>query len=331
MDTNLETKDQGKGFKIKFVHSVNVAKTNMKKKNNTKKYDSFFMQLIWVTPAFVFLGIFVFFSAYIVFHDGFNGLSQTLNDFVFSTTNFKQVINDATFQIALRNSMLYVVITIPIAITISTLVAKALSTILKKRIFSFLQGVFFLPYVTSAMAVSMSFVYLFSSKGIVNQIIGIFGGDVIPWLNDKRYAIFVVLILGIWKSLPFQIIMLTSAFMRVNNQYYAAASIDGMRKSKQFFRVSLPQIIPMIVYLVTIGIIGSFKALPLGLFGSETDAEKVNAQTIVFWIYERITGASLGAVSYGKAGAASIILMSIILAVTIVTRIISRQLGKRYK
>ncbi|WP_031542143.1 carbohydrate ABC transporter permease [Mesoplasma photuris] len=321
--------------KIKESNGFDIRWKNQQKKTRktNKKHDSFFLQLIWVTPAFAFLAMFIFFAAFIVFKNGFNGSPMFLFDWEFSIKAFQATLADPTFQVALKNSLLYVAVVLPVGMIISIGVAKALSTVLNKRIFSFLQGVFFLPYVTSAMAIAMAFAFIFDSNpgGLLNQLLTSLGLDPVQWMTNSNTAIWVLLIFGIWRALPFNIVMLTAAFMRVNPQYYAAASIDGMKKWKQFWRVSIPQIMPMIIYLTTMGIILSFKAMPLGLFPTEAAAEAVNAQTIVFWIYERTTGASLGAVSYQKSGAASIILLAIILGVTILSRIATKYLSRRYK
>ncbi|ATZ16925.1 sn-glycerol-3-phosphate ABC transporter permease [Williamsoniiplasma luminosum] len=323
----LSTTQVNKSFKTRLTSM----KSKMKSKKMSKKDDNALIQLIWITPALAFIALFIFFSAFIVFKNGFNKFPLDIKwEFTFDV--FTAVARDETFQRALINSLMYVAFVVPIGLIFSIGVAKALSALLSKRMFSFLQGIFFLPYVTSAMAVAMAFAFMFSSNdaGIFNKLLGAFGIKPISWLEDPKYAIVTVFIFGIWRSLPFQIVMLTTAFMRINTQYYSAASVDGMKKWKQFWRVSIPQIVPTIIYLVTVGIIGSFKALPLGLFGSEKKAESVNAQTIVFWIYDRTTGAG-GIQSNQMAGAASIILLAIILAVTIINRQITKMLNKRYR
>lgn len=311
-------------------------KNNKIKENNhyfKQKHnkENFWFQLCWITPAFVFIVVFIFYAVFVVFKNGFN-LFPYDSKFKFTFKVFKVLTNDFTFLIAIRNSILYIFIVIPISMIISIGVAYSLTKIINKKIFSFIQGIFFLPYVTSTIAIAMAFSFIFSSNsaGIFNRFISLFGFKPIAWLNNPKFAIWVVFIFGIWRTLPFQIVMLTSAFIRINPIYYQAASIDGMKKWKQFWRVSIPQIVPMLIYLITIGLITSFKFFPLGLFSSESSAEAVNAQTIVFWIYDRTTGAG-GIQSNQLAGAASIILMFIILIITIMNRFISKLLSKRYK
>ncbi|AHI52900.1 carbohydrate ABC transporter permease [Spiroplasma culicicola] len=324
---------ESKNFEIRN----DISKSQVTKKKKTKsinmertKFD-FLYQMIWITPALAFLFIFSYYSIFIVFRNGFNSASRPILNFEFSFINFKNVANDASFQIALRNSLLYSVVVIPISLTFSMTTAKLLSNVLNKKLFSFLQSLFFLPYVTSAMAISMSFAFIFSpdNYGLINQILLALGFDKVDW-TSKSNGIILVMIYGVWRSLPFEIIMFTATFLRIDKRYYHAAAVDGVPKWKQFWKISIPRAMPMIVYMITTGIISSFKVFPLGLFGSYEGAAQANAQTVVFYIFDKVNASSTSP-SYGKGGAASIILMTIILAITIVNKFITNHLSKKYR
>lgn len=316
-------------FKIRVVQPP-IKRSKAKNRAIVGRQQNFLLQLCWILPAFACLAIFVFYAVFIVFKNGFNIFPFDVKWF-FTLKVFEIVIADQTFQIALRNSVLYMGIVLPASLIVSLAVAHCLVKFSSKRMFGFFQSLFFLPYVTSTLAVAMTFGFIFSSNssGLFNQLLQFFGAKPKAWLDDPRYAIIAVLVLGFWQSLPFQIIMFTIALTKVNPQYYQAASIDGAPKWKQFWTITLPQILPMLFYLVTTGIIISFKAFPLGLFGSERAAEIVNAQTIVFWIYDRTLGTS-GLQSNQLAAAASVILLSVVLVITIINRRLSRWMTKRY-
>ncbi|AOG60859.1 sugar ABC transporter permease [Spiroplasma helicoides] len=319
---------------------VSVTETKKKKfflrkksssKNMESKKTDFLYQLIWITPALVFLVVFSYYSIFIVFRNGFNGARRPLLDFQGTVANFDNIFKDPNFIISLRNSLLYSVVVIPTTLLITLTTAKVLSNVLNKRMFSFLQSLFFLPYVTSAMAISMSFAYIFLPEkyGLANTILNSLGLGTVDW-TSKKNGIFLVMIFGIWRTMPFQIIMFTATFLRIDPRYYQAASVDGMPKWKQFWKVSIPRAVPMIVYMITTGIIGSFKVFPLGLFGSYEASVAANAQTVVFYIFSKVNPSSAQQ-SYGKGGAASIVLMAIILVITIINRQISKVLTKKYK
>ncbi|ASP28546.1 sugar ABC transporter permease [Spiroplasma corruscae] len=304
---------------------------NKTTKNMESKKTDFLYQLIWITPALVFLAVFSYYAIFIVFRNGFNGARRPLLDFQATLSNFKNIFDDPNFIISLRNSLLYSIVVIPTTLIITLTTAKVLSNVLNKKMFSFLQSLFFLPYVTSTMAISMSFAYIFLPEkyGLANTILNSFGLESVDW-TSKKNGIFLVMIFGIWRTMPFQIIMFTATFLRIDPRYYQAASVDGMPRWKQFWRVSIPRAVPMIVYMITTGIIGSFKVFPLGLFGSYEASVAANAQTVVFYIFSKVNPSSTQQ-SYGKGGAASLVLMAIILIITIANRQVSKLLTKKYK
>ena len=127
----------------------------------------------------------------------------------------------------------------------------------------------------------------------------------------------------IWVVLPFKILVLTSALASVNDEYYKAARVDGTSRTRIFFRITLPMISPMIVYLVITGFIGAFKAYSdaVALFGTDLNAAGMN--TIVGYVYDMLYGDSGGYPSY--ASAAAIILFVIVLTITCINLLVTRK------
>jgi len=333
------SRDQTKKFNstIEVDSTLNLATTKKepknlffkrkKSKNMEKGRFDLINQLIWITPALFFVLLFTVFAIFIVFRDGFNGRASAAN-FVWSIQNFQRIAEDDSFKEAILNSFLYVAIAVPGSILLSLLVAKSLSNVLNKGLFSFLQSLFFMPFVTSAIAVAMAFSMIFSSdtNSLFNQLMEAIGVSTVDFTRPVP-AKALLLTYGIWRMLPFQIIMFTAAFMGVDKRLYNAASVDGVPKWRQFWTISIPQIMPIIIYMVTTGIIGAFKFMPLGLFQSYTDAEAAGVQTVVYYIFHAIKEVY----NYGRAGAASIILMAIIMAMTIINWTITRWLRKKYR
>jgi len=311
--------------------TANEKQTQFSKKKKSKNMEKgrfdLLYQLIWITPALFFVLLFTVYAIFIVFRDGFNGRASAAN-FVWSIQNFQRIAEDTSFTIAIGNSFLYVAIAVPVSILLSLLVAKSLSNILNKGMFSFLQSLFFMPFVTSAIAVAMAFSMIFSSdtNSLFSQLMEAMGLKTVDWTKPVN-AKALLLIYGIWRMLPFQIIMFTAAFMGVDKRLYHAASVDGVPKWRQFWTISIPQIMPIIIYMITTGIIGAFKFMPLGLFATYSDAEAAEVQTVVYYIFHAIREVY----NYGRAGAASIILMAIIMAMTIINWGLTRWLRKKYR
>ncbi|QHX35668.1 multiple sugar transport system permease protein [Spiroplasma sp. TIUS-1] len=288
--------------------------------------SSILNSLLWLTPALILVVMFSYFAIFTVFKSSTNEY-ESYWTYVFTFKNYGTLFRDKSFLIALRNSLIFVVTVIPISLFLSILISKFISNILNKKAFSFFQTIFFIPYVTSTIAVTMAFAIIFSpSGGILNSILQSLGIGNINWFS-KGWALVMILIFGIWTLMPFQILLLTGSFVRVNNKYYRAASIDGMSNFKQLFKITLPLIRQTIFYLITLGIISSFKIFPIGLFESYNQTSLLEAQTLVSYIYDRLNGID-GIRDYKLSSTASVVLMFIILLMTIINSLISKRVGR---
>lgn len=317
-----------KAFVLRF-------KSSPKAKNMEKGRYDLINQLIWITPGIAFVCIFSYFSMFLVFR---YGLSEggSIGSFMFSLQNIKNILfeDEANeFTIALRNTFVYVLVAVPVSLFISLFTAKALSNLMNKKAYGFFQSAFFLPYVTSSLAVAMVFATIFLNSGdpLINSIIRLFSKKANPNWRDPQNTMILLIIFGVWRMLPFKIIMFTAAFLRIDRRLYQAASLDGTPKWQQFWKISLPQILPVIIYMITTGIIGAFKFMPFGLFANYDEAKNSAAQTAVYYIFDKVNPSSGGIPQYGKAGAASIILMLFILVMTLFNRQLTKYLNKKFK
>ena len=173
---------------------------------------------------------------------------------------------------------------------------------------------------TNTLAVGLVFMVLFQrteyTDGLVNLMLSWFGAGPVDFINGPHWAkMFVLCFYTIWVVLPFKILVLTSALASVSDEYYKAARVDGTSRTRNFFRITLPMISPMIVYLVITGFIGAFKAYSdaVALFGTDLNAAGMN--TIVGYVYDMLYGDSGGYPSY--ASAAAIILFVIVLTINL--------------
>lgn len=274
---------------------------------------------LYILPAMLFLGVFMVYPLIDVFvysfEEGYNSASQTF--FGTGLYNYKYVLRDPYFVQALKNTLILVMITVPLSTGIALLISLALSSIQKLR--SAFQTIYFLPYVTNTLAVGLVFMILFKktaySDGLVNLLINAFGGQSVDFIGGPYWAKMLVLcIYTIWIVMPFKIIILTSALASVNKNYYDAARVDGTSKGRIFRKITLPMISPSVFYLIITGFIGAFKAYSdsVALFGVDLNAAEMN--TLVGYIYDMLYGNSGGYPSY--ASAAAIILFAIALTIT---------------
>lgn len=283
---------------------------------------------LYLIPAILFLGVFMVYPLIDVliysFEEGYNSASQTF--FGIGTYNYSYVLHDPYFLQAVKNTILLVLITVPLSTGIALLISVGLSSI--KPLRNLFQTVYFLPYVTNTLAVGMVFMVLFDqteySEGLINLMIKWFGGNSVDFIDGPYFAkMFVLCFYTIWVVLPFKILILTSSLASVKQDYYNAAKIDGTPRLRVFTKITLPMISPMLFYLVITGFIGAFKAYSdaVALFGTDLNAAGMN--TIVGYVYDMLYGDSGGYPSY--ASAAAIILFAIVLTITCMNLLVSRK------
>lgn len=283
---------------------------------------------LYLAPAIVFLGFFMVYPLIDVciyaMEEGYNFASQSF--FGYGFYNFSYVLHDPFFLQAIKNTFIIVIITVPLSTVIALLISVGLNSI--KPLRDLFQTVYFLPYVTNTLAVGLVFMILFKktaySDGLINLVINLFGHESIDFIDGPYAAkMFVMCFYTIWIVMPFKILILTSALASVPQSYYNAAKVDGTKKFRIFYKITLPMISPMIFYLVITGFIGAFKAYSdeVAIFGTNLNAAGMN--TIVGYVYDMLYGNSGGYPSY--ASAASLILFAIVFTITVINLMISHK------
>ena len=283
---------------------------------------------LYLLPSLVLLGAFLVYPLIDVFiyslEECYNFASQTYEGV--GAYNYLYVLHDPYFLQAMRNTFLLVIITVPLSTGLALLISAGLASIRPLR--RLYQTIYFLPYVTNTLAVGLVFMVLFQkteyTDGLVNLCLGLFGKGPIDFINGPYWAkMFVLCFYTIWVVMPFKILVLTGALASVNPDYYKAARVDGTSRGRIFWRITLPSIAPMLVYLVITGFIGAFKAYSdaVALFGADLNAAGMN--TIVGYVYDMLYGDSGGYPSY--ASAAAMILFVIVLTITCINLLVSRK------
>ncbi|WP_029512722.1 carbohydrate ABC transporter permease [Mycoplasmopsis iners] len=226
----------------------------------------------------------------------------------FTFENFKDVLADPAFAVGFRNSIIYGLIVLPFVMMISLLISSLIANVINKRLRGFWQTIFFLPYMTSAVAVSLFFMQVYSPSGVVNTVfnLGTYG-----WLESgdqfSLRALLPIITQGVWSGLAFNVLIATTAMLSVDKNLYRSASIDGIGNVKQFFTITLPAIKPTTTFLITMGIINGIKVFPLAIFNNQPDAAVINgASSLMLYVYKFTKGGN-----YPYAGSAALALFLI--------------------
>jgi multiple sugar transport system permease protein len=243
----------------------------------------------------------------------------------FGINAFRSILEFEVFQKVLRNTILIVVISVPVSTVLSLLIAVGLNSI--KFLQKFFQFVFFTPYVTNIMALGMVFGVLFSqNNGIVNLLLG---GN-IDWIGinaSPSNYLFVVIIYCIWYGLAFKILIFIGGLQNIGQQLYDSAKLDATPGHRVLTHITLPLLSPMVSYVVVTSLISSFKTYEavIGVF-SELESNSLGERgTIVSFIFEMMSKSKgfdptdpLSSSYFSRGAAAAVILLVLILLTTLV-------------
>ena len=294
-----------------------------------------------LAPAAIMLIIFTFFPIVNTFTMSFmedfqlaKGAGLLAINNGFSGIGFKgyqQVLTDPVFKNAIINTVILVLVSVPLTIAISLLMAVALNGI--KKLQGLYQTIFFLPYVTNTIALGMVFGAMFGSadSGVINQIIRLFGGTPKDWttMNALKWDSFwVIIVYTVWNGLAFKILVFMSGLQSIDKQYYDAAKIDGTSKARILWKITIPLLSPQILYITITSFIGAFKSYTgvISVFGKGEiyfGGAGNDWITIVGYIYRQMRSPVKGAYTKGAAGA--VILLVIILIVTAIQGVVAKK------
>lgn len=249
--------------------------------------------------------------------------------------SFKAVLNDPVFHKAMINTIVMVVISVPITVIIALLISVALNGI--KRVQGAFQTIYFLPYVTNTIALGLVFSVMFASRsGLVNSFLESIGMEPVAWiraLGSKQptytSALFVLMLYTIWNGLAFKILVFLSGMQSIDKQYYQAAQIDATPRWRVFRRITVPLLSPMIAYITITSFIGAFKAYSsvvslfnAGNFGPTSDTTMLI--TMVGYTYNKLDSMSVRD-GIAQASASALILFAFIMLITLVQMWISKK------
>ena len=227
-------------------------------------------------------------------------------------SNYQKVLADPVFHKALINTALYAFVVVPVALCISVVIAWIIFEKVKHK--SVFETIFFMPYVTSTIAIGIVFRYFFNgSYGLINFLLGLVGIPAVNWLDNVNMSMPTLIIFGIWTGLAFNIIILLAGLRNIDPEHFKIAKMFGATEKEIFWRITFPQLVPTIAFLSTVNLIGAFKVYTqvYALFGG-TPGVANSATTAVYYIYDKFHVAGRP----GIAMAATVILFVIILIAT---------------
>ena len=258
---------------------------------------------IFLSPALILLGIFLFYPiAYLIY------LSFTTGSFTISGvswigwSNYWRLFSDSDFWQVIGNTVYFTVATVIPTLVIPLALAVLLNRSAPLR--SILRTAYFIPSITSLVAVGLGFRWLFQTQGPVNNLLLTLGFEAIPWLSSTLWAMPVLILLSSWKQIGFNLVVFLGGLQTIPESRYEAAELDGANDWAKFWYITLPGLRPTLIFAVvttTIFTLRSFEQVYIITGGGPLNSTNL----LVFYIYEQ----AFARFEFGYAAAAATILL----------------------
>ena len=220
---------------------------------NRKKILPYLLVSPYVLHFILFVAFPVGFSIVLTFHK-WNIISPMEYTGV---NNYIQLFNDKTFFKSIGNTLIFLVIHIPLQIIVALFLAEILNQKIKLR--GAFRGAFFLPVIVSGVVVTILWQQLYGyDTGLLNRLLTGIGLDKVGWLTDPNIAMSSIALMATWKNVGLYIILFLVGLQTVPTQYYEAADLEGASHIQKFFKITLPMINPTIFMVVILSTIGGF-------------------------------------------------------------------------
>ncbi|NOX61355.1 MAG: sugar ABC transporter permease [Chloroflexi bacterium] len=291
-------------------------------------------QIIW---AYIFLSVSLVFFVVIRWYPAILALGISFRDWnVFKgegpwvgLANFQAIWEDlfkprSSVRAAFLNTFKYVLLGVPLQLTLALGVALMLNQI--RRLSGFFRAAYFVPFVTSFVAVAFVWNWLYAPQiGLINQILSALDLPTQPFLRSPKQALPSIAVVAVWRSLGFAVIIFLAGLQQIPEMYYEAAKIAGANRWQMFRHVTLPLLNPVIVYLAVLQTIQFLRMFDLvqNMSTDNAGGPLKSTTTVVLEVYKE----GFSSYNMGYAAALTIILFLVIMVITLLQmRVLSRRI-----
>lgn len=267
--------------------------------------------LVFVGPLLISLIVFTYGPVLMA-----AGLSLMEGDYISTpqwvgVENYVKAFKDPLLHKALVNTLYYVVVTVPAGIVFSLALALAMNQQLRGIVFY--RAIFFLPTITSAVAISLMWAWMYNPEfGIINSLLKFIGIRGPKWLASPTWAMPAIMIMSIWRGLGYNMLLFLAGLQGIPKEFYEAAEIDGADAWQRFLHVTFPLLSPTTFMIAVLSIIGAFQVFEYS-YVMTRGGPLYSTLTVVLLIYQR----GFETFEMGYASALAYILFAIILLLTL--------------
>lgn len=267
---------------------------------------------------FLFLSIGIFF--YAIYISTFNWGIMGPTEFV-GLDNYERAFSDPIFLKAVRNSVKYALIVVPIQTALGLFLALLVNSKIKGS--KFFRSAFYFPSIASSAAITTLFIFLMAPDGVFNGVLSFFGVDTAnlfnqgAWLSDSRTALYSIIGLNAWTTSGTMMLFYLANLQTVDSQYAEAAVMDGATRRQVFWYITMPLLKPAHLFVVATGMIGALQLYDQAILAGGADGSPdYSLMTVVLYIYN----ACFRKFEFGYASSIGVILFVIIFSLTLLQK-----------
>ena len=267
---------------------------------------------------FLFLSVGIFFYAVYIstFDWGIMGPNKSVG-----LDNYREAFSDPIFLKAIRNSVKYALIVVPIQSAMGLFLALLVNSKIKGS--KFFRSAFYFPSIASSAAITTLFIFLMAPDGVFNGVLRFFGVDTAnlfnqgAWLSDSRTALYSIIGLNAWTTSGTMMLFYLANLQTVDSQYAEAAVMDGATRRQVFWYITMPLLKPAHLFVVATGMIGALQLYDQAILAGGADGSPdYSLMTVVLYIYN----ACFRKFEFGYASAIGVILFVIIFSLTLLQK-----------
>jgi ABC-type sugar transport system permease subunit len=231
--------------------------------------------------------------------------------------NLDYLLEDDKFWAALQNTVRYVLVVVPL----QTGLALGLACLLNGKV-RFKRGfvtLLFLPTLTSSAAMTMIFMWVFNNNGVVSQYLQTHWGVTVRFLSDPAWALPIIMLMNVFSTVPHFMVVFLAGLQEIPQALYEAIELDGAGPVRRHWEISVPQLMPILFYVVTMGLIGCFQVFDQAFILSSGDGGPENSTlTFTLLIYH------FAFKTYNTMGLACMLALVLTLIIVAVTALVNR-------
>lgn len=228
--------------------------------------------------------------------------------------NYKQLFSDPQVWYAVRNTLVYTCLVVPVTTLLALLLAVALNGRLKGK--GIYRTIYFIPMVAAPAAVTMVWKWLYNYQfGLINHILNSLGLSSVNWIDDPKVAMISIAIIGIWSTLGYSMVLLLAGLQEIPRDYYEAAELDGASPFQRFIHITVPLVSPTLFFVLVTSIITAMQVFDVIYMMVDVTSPSYNSTVSLVYLFYNY---SFKYSNKGYGSAVVMVLLTIIMVITVI-------------